>query len=51
MFLNILFAIFKGMLELDGFRLERTTTQSNTPLAASEKPCLAASTAKPCQPH
>jgi hypothetical protein len=51
MFLNILFAVFKGMLELDGFQLDRTTTQSNAPLAASEKPCSSTIAAKSCQPH
>ncbi len=51
MFLKILFAVIKGMLELDGIQLDRKPPSGSEPLVASEKPCLSATTTKPCQPN
>ncbi len=48
MFLNILFAVFKGLLELDGMQLERKPPTANEPLVAPKKPCVSVSTAQPC---
>jgi hypothetical protein len=48
MFLNILFAVIKGMLELEGIQLDRKLPEASEPLVAPEKPCLSVTTAQSC---
>ncbi len=51
MFFKILFAVIKGMLELDGIQLDRKPQSASESLVASEKPCMSSAAAKPCQPN